>query len=154
MQAGYLVVRFYFSSKYVRWLYVPSEGHVTLHTYFLLKGSRRTSKVAGRALFAIANSYICFEFLNSLWNFNFSQELSCRRWQAQSSVHVTTRLFWPELSHSTRRFSNLKSITSSQVGLFKGKNIEWEQHISWFALHICTCPQNMSDGYMSRQRDI
>ena len=37
MQAQYLVDRslcFYFSLKYVRWLYVQSEGHITTYRYF------------------------------------------------------------------------------------------------------------------------
>ena len=40
MRAQYLVVRssyFYFSLKYVRWLYVLSEGHITTHKISPLK---------------------------------------------------------------------------------------------------------------------
>ena len=43
IQGPYLVIRsihFYFSSKYVTWLYVPTERHITMYRYFLRKNGR------------------------------------------------------------------------------------------------------------------
>ena len=60
MQAPYLVVRssyFYFSIKFVRWLYIPSEGHITARIDMLI-------------------AHIFFKLLSSLINFNFYPKLS------------------------------------------------------------------------------
>ena len=48
IQGPYLVIRFkyfYFSPKYVRWLYVPSEGHITMYGYFLPKNEKAAFKL-------------------------------------------------------------------------------------------------------------
>ena len=79
-------------------------------------------------------------------------------WHVQPVVHVTTRLIWPELTRSTATAPCFKHKTdeSCQTRQFRGSNIDCENHILWFAPHTCFFPLNiyMSDGYMSRQRDI
>ena len=81
MRVAYLVFRssnFYFSSKYVRWLYVPSEGHITTFRYFFAQERKAAFKLGNEAIFSISDSLICFEFQNSLKNFNIlSQMVTC-----------------------------------------------------------------------------
>ena len=65
MRVPYLVVcfsNFYFFSKYVRWLYVPSEGHITTYRYFLAQERKIAFKLANEAIFSISESLICFKF--------------------------------------------------------------------------------------------
>ena len=51
---------FVFFSKYARWLYVPSEGHIITRGYILLKNEQTVPKLASRATFATAKSLYWF----------------------------------------------------------------------------------------------
>ena len=41
-----------------------------------------------------------------------------------------------------------------QTRQFRGQNIEFEDHTFWFDPQTSNFRQNMSDGYMSRQRPM
>ena len=63
--APYFVVRssnFDFFSKYVRWLYVPSEGHIT--TYIDISSLKKPLNYQVEQHLRLINSYICQEFLS------------------------------------------------------------------------------------------
>ena len=45
-------------------------------------------------------------------------------------------------------------LTFIQTRQFRGHKIEFEGHTFWFDPHTLIFRQNMSDGYMSRQRHI
>ena len=44
--------------------------------------------------------------------------------------------------------------TMIQIRQFRSKNIEFQGHILWLDAHTLIFRQNISDGYMSRQRHI
>ena len=49
---------------------------------------------------------------------------------------------------------NYRFTTLIQTRQFRGQNIEFEDHTFWFDPNTLIFRQNMSDGYMSRQRHI
>ena len=65
-----------FSLKYVRWLYVPSQGHITTYRYFFAQEWKKPLKFPVERHLEWLNAYICFKLLSTLRNFNFSPELS------------------------------------------------------------------------------
>ena len=153
MRVPYLVVRssnYYFSSKYVRWLYDPSEKHITTYRYFFVQQRKTVFKLANRATFEIAKSLICFKFHSSLKNFSIlGQMVTCT---ISGTCHHEVGSAWFN-SFNDVSFQNL-ALNRTQKLSFRGKTIECEYDISWFAPQTFIFPQNMSDGYMSRQRDI
>ena len=125
---------------------------MTKFTVVYFAQERKTAfKPANLATFTIAKSLICLKFYISLKKYTFLV-----RWgYVQSAVHITTRLiFFAELTRSTKIPSNKKTITSAWKQKFRGKVIEYEYHMLWFAPQAFIFSENMSDGYMSRQRDM
>ena len=79
MRVPYLVFRssnYYFSSKYVRCLYVPSEGHITRYRYFFAQEKKTAFKLANEATFSISESLICFKFHISIKTFNILGQMT------------------------------------------------------------------------------
>ena len=143
MRTRYLVVcssYFDFSSKYVRWLYVPPERHITTCRYFCSR-TKNAFKLPSGATFTSLNSHICSECLSSQICQMLTSTISgiCHR-----EVNLAR----------VKSFINISFLTSTQTRKFSSYNIECEQYILSFAPHTLIFLKNMSDGYMSRQREI
>ena len=79
MWAQYFVVRssyFYFSLKYVGWLYVPSQGHITTYRYFFAQEWKKPLNLPVERHLQWLNAYIFLKLLSSLRNFKFKPEMS------------------------------------------------------------------------------
>ena len=66
------ISNFNFCSKYVGWLYVPSEGHITTYGYLFAQERKRPLNYQVEQHLRGLNSYICLELLSLPRNFNFS----------------------------------------------------------------------------------
>ena len=70
----YIVVSFsyfYFFSKYVRWLYIPTEGQITTYRYFFALEGKKPLKALSQVTFAIAK--LQYLFRNSQLSHCFSK---------------------------------------------------------------------------------
>ena len=109
MRVPYALVRssrFHFSPKYLGWLYVPSEWHITTWWYFFAPERKIAFKLKNLATIAISKFLISFKFHISLKKYTFLVG-----WlHVQSAVHVTTTLIYSaEWTISTKIFSNKKN---------------------------------------------
>ena len=134
-------------AKICRMVICSVRGTYNHVVVFFAQERKTTFTLANVPTFSIAKSPICLNFHISLKKYTFL----VRWWHVQSAVHVTTGLIWSaELTRSSKLLPNRKFITTAS----RGKNIEYEYHRVWFAPQTFTFFQNMSDGYMSHQRDI
>ena len=131
-------------------IFVPSEGHITTYRYFFSQApffSQALSYQVEQYL-RLLNCRICLEFVSLPRNFNFFCEF-VRWWQVQSAVHVTTRLISLESSHSAIFFP-WHRLRQYSLGV-----IAWiPSSVSFGSVLLVWFFPNMSDGYMSRQKDI
>ena len=89
MFCGSLLILWFFP-KFVAWLYVPSEWHITTYRYFFAQ-ERKSLHTIRDVIFALQNSHTCLEFLCLPGYFNLFRKF-VRWWEVQSAVHVTTKL--------------------------------------------------------------
>ena len=98
----------------------------------------------------LLSSHICLEYVISAENFNLFREF-VRWWHVQLSSYTCHH----EVSLArVKSYNRIFFIMSPQTRKFRCYHVECVQHILWFARHTSIFFQNMSDGYMSRQRDI
>ena len=72
---GSLLILLFFL-KYVRWLYVPWQGHITTHRYFFAQEWKKPLNLPVERYLEWLNAYICFKLFSSHGNLNFSPEFS------------------------------------------------------------------------------
>ena len=94
-----------FSLKYVRWLYVPSQGHITTYRYFFAHEWKKPFKLPVDRHLEWLNAYICFKLFSYLRNFNFSRRNSQMvTFTINGTCHHETNLAWVNLFNKIFRF--------------------------------------------------
>ena len=131
----------WFSLKISQMVICPVRGTYNHVTIFLFSRTKKTFKLPSRATFVISKFPYFFRVSRLSGNFNFFLEF-VRWWQVQSAVNGTTRLIWPELTHSTI-FLSLNQLRHGSLGVIMSK-----LSTIWFARHTLIFSQNKSDGYM------
>ena len=101
MFCGSLLLLWFFP-KLVGWLHVPSEWHITTYLYFFAQERKKLLiKLPSRAIFAISKFPYLFRIAQLTRKFQFLSQICQMVTSTISGIHVTTRLIFHELTHST-----------------------------------------------------
>ena len=132
----------------------PVRGTYNHVQIFFAQQRKKAFKLVSPKNLWLINPYSCFKFLSWLRNSNFYPPIVLW-WHVRPSVHVTTRLIWGLSINSTVLLSYRRSAISTETRQFRGKNMEYKHHIYLFVRSsYFYFFQNMSDGCISRERDI
>ena len=135
----------YYRFSFVTWLYVPSEGHRGTFT----QEWKNSVKLTRRTTFGIAEYQFGIAVHSEIWIFVWN----CQIVTIQSSGYVTMRLIWLESTHLTTLVSNVRRVNRLSQDSLGLKHWILASYLVLRSSHFYF-PQNMWDGYKSRQRGI